>query len=307
MEVQVSDLAAPSTTLIPPSVAAWQHILGTEAGAELVGLVPRLATDVLTSPYPVFAYIPHFLDSLSGTLPVDAWDLLDSGENGGGLGNTEQGDPLARLRDSRNKRDHVMKEIYETEVSYLNKLQTMDRVFRAQLRRMLGEQGEPSIRRIFGGLDELLVIHTEFRQRLRQLCMLWTDDSGVGELFREFKPRLTQGYAIFIDNFQNCRDEMNNLDRTNSEYRQFTADCLTSPETGKTNLAEHMLYPVQRTARYALLLRGGFVIYFSLKRSILTIGDFSRSQKWSRTRLQLIQTTNLFVPRKRKWRSGQTV
>lgn len=246
----------PAENLVQPSVAAWQHIL--KNAPDLVGLVPRLAVDPLTSPYPIFTYIPHFLDSLSGSLPVDAWDVLESIDEEMAVGGKEVGDPVAKLRESRNKRDHVMKEIYETEVSYLSKLQIMDRVFRTQMRRLLGDAGEPSVRRIFGGLDELLAIHTDFKGRLRQLCTTWTDESGVGELFREFKPKLTQGYAIFIDNFQNCRDEMTNLDRTNSEYRQFMADCLTSPETGKTNLAEYMLYPVQRTARYALLLRGEF-------------------------------------------------
>ncbi|KAI9028541.1 Dbl homology domain-containing protein [Hyaloraphidium curvatum] len=233
---------------------AWQQILATEAGAELADLVPRLSVDPLTSSFPVFPMIPHFLDSLVGSLPHDAWDLVDGPGDGLG-GSAEEGDPLAKLRDSKIRRDHVMKEIYETEVSYLGKLQIMDRVFRAQLRRILGEAGEPSIRRIFGGLDELLAIHTEFRSRLRSLCLSWTDESGVGDLFREFKPKLTQGYAVYIDNFQSCRDEMNNLDRTNSEYRQFTKDCMTSPETEKTNLAEFLLYPVQRTTRYTLLLK----------------------------------------------------
>lgn len=220
-------------------------------------MVPRLAVDPLTSPYPLFVYVPHILDSLSGSLPLDAWDLGEIPDDASAEGATEVGDPLAKLRESRVKRDHVMKEIYETEVSYLGKLQIMDRVFRTQLRRILGEAGEPSIRRIFGGLDELLAIHTEFRARVRQLCLTWNQDSGVGDLFREFKPKLTQGYAVYIDNFQNCRDEMNNLDRTNSEYRQFTKDCLTSPETEKTTLSEFLLYPVQRTTRYTLLLRGG--------------------------------------------------
>ncbi|KAI8823069.1 rho guanine nucleotide exchange factor [Fimicolochytrium jonesii] len=221
--------------------------------------IPSLPPPTLRSPlYSADLYMflyPHLIDAIAGSLPSDAWDWAS----------TEVAAPIVLVKEEEKKapetvesslqkdgRGYVVWNMVETERNYVAQLRTLQSYFR----RRLVDQGilsETSSSLIFAGIDDLVSFHNQFSAELEKIVAVgsWnTRESRIGTLFIRFRL-----YTRFIDSYAMSQKLMKREERDNLEYQNFMKEAVKLKETGRQQLKDFMILPVQRTARYHLLLK----------------------------------------------------
>ncbi|KAJ3386481.1 Protein T2 [Lobulomyces angularis] len=212
---------------------------------------------------------PHLIDSISGSLPPDAyeWDsvvVTVTKEEARLERKTEEEEALAREKTSsicnnleKDKRGHIVSELYKTEKNYVRDLDIIMNVFR---RRLMDEQIIPEItaKNIFDGMDELFELHTLFVSKLEDLLAVdkWsTEKTAIGKLFSDLRESFDRSYAVFIDSYNLSQKEMKGLESDNPAYKSFISELSKLKEANRQNLKELLITPIQRTTRYHLFLK----------------------------------------------------
>ncbi|KAJ3042736.1 Protein T2 [Rhizophlyctis rosea] len=143
----------------------------------------------------------------------------------------------------KDARGHVVFNLFDTEQSYVQKLGVILHVFRDRLvsQKILTD---PVPNLIFAGIDELYKFHLKFSAELEELVGVnsWsTTETRIGGLFLRSKDDLIRLYTKFIDSYAMSQKLMKKEEQENPDYQAFMRD--------------FMILPVQRTARYHLLLK----------------------------------------------------
>ncbi len=63
-------------------------------------------------------------------------------------------------------------------------------------------------------------------------------------------------YLKFVDNYSAAKEAIRRSEENSPAYRQFISECLKSKECQRQGIADFLILPVQRVARYVLLLQG---------------------------------------------------
>lgn len=158
----------------------------------------------------------------------------------------------------KDKRGCVVWHLLETEQNYTNQLGVVQNFF---YKRLIEKEiiSEHSANLIFFGLTDLFELHTSFYMQLESLLQNWnTKETRIGALFLDYTNELKKCYSRFIDNYAISVKCIKKEEKENPAYIQFIKEASSAKETNRSTLQDCLIFPVQRTTRYHLLLKGTF-------------------------------------------------
>ncbi|RKO99080.1 hypothetical protein CXG81DRAFT_20789 [Caulochytrium protostelioides] len=278
--------SAPSQKPSPPSAtagsAASLHLSSAPAHSPAAALLaagtapatpPLLRTPLYTPDVMVTLLLPHLMDAVSGSLPQDAWTSTTSSI----VYPASSGHDAAPADPDAEARSHILQTLLETERNYVRHLHVILHAFRQP---MLDAHviSETAAGLIFSGIEEVYQIHTAFLPQLEEVCAASMTDSmyaamtpgwtpppahavahvrDPGALFLDATAQFIRTYTGFIDAYAMSKKAMKFELAHNSDYRDFLKDTSKARReaTGRQSLMDLMILPVQRTARYHLILK----------------------------------------------------
>uniref|UniRef100_A0A8D9BUD0 Rho guanine nucleotide exchange factor 17 n=1 Tax=Cacopsylla melanoneura TaxID=428564 RepID=A0A8D9BUD0_9HEMI len=156
-------------------------------------------------------------------------------------------------------RTHVVVELYETEKSYVEALQTIVTRYLEPLKsgdlddRLI----EPSmVDDIFYQIPEILSEHEEFLDALKKRLDIWDINQSVGDLILATftKQSVVEAYTAFINNWKSARETIKSTCHARPAFAKFLEN-MSREHKGKLALDSLLIMPVQRIPRYELLLQ----------------------------------------------------
>ncbi|ORY25617.1 RhoGEF domain-domain-containing protein [Naematelia encephala] len=181
-----------------------------------------------------------------------------------------------KFKNDPSKRTKVLREIYETERTYVRGLSELVSIYVQPAGQAVakGETVVPLAERkiVFGGVESILTIHRDnllpaLERVIKPLLDRGDDDElskqtahQVGEVFRTYIAYMKQ-YSTYINNFDNALSRMKTWEADTTmtmnqrkRVRAFLKRCRESPKHSQINLESYLLLPIQRVPRYKLLL-----------------------------------------------------
>ena len=161
------------------------------------------------------------------------------------------------------KRLKIVKEMVETEESYVNTLETIIHVFMGAISRanesarVMGSR-EPVLSKtdlmtIFSNIEGLLMLNQHLLEGLKKRLENWVAHEGVGDVFLDFGPYFKL-YTLYIQNFSTALTTLDNKMKQSEEFATIITTCEQNPRCSALGLRSLLLEPVQRIPRYKLLL-----------------------------------------------------
>jgi len=161
------------------------------------------------------------------------------------------------------KKSAAIKELLETERSYVQGLQTLSAVFSDPikltpkallLRRAIRNENEKTqklltndeISRIFSNVDTLLTLHVELLRAFEE-----RQNEGnyiVGDLMLERAPFLKM-YSLYLNNYQVAMSTLKMCQETNADFSSFLEIAHRDSRLSGLNIVAFLLLPVQRIPR----------------------------------------------------------
>lgn len=158
----------------------------------------------------------------------------------------------ASLSKEDQKRMQIVREILNTEQSYVDNLNVVKTRFIGALRKAGGM--EDLIRQIYGNIELIAGFNEELLSSLEQRIKGWTPESKIGDIFLRLGPFLKM-YNDYSSNFHGAVDLHFNAVKTNRVYASTVAPL---EQAAKNNeilaLNALLIQPIQRIPRYKLLL-----------------------------------------------------
>lgn len=157
------------------------------------------------------------------------------------------------------ERTFVAKELYDTEINYVQTLVTIQTVFMEPLS-AAAESGKPilskaEIRDLFAQIPVFLGINSEFLKVLTPLMSEWNPvTTQLGTVFLKNVAQFLKVYGAHIDSYSNQFNTIKALLSKNAEFAKFAAEAEAKPECKLQDLSLMMLTVVQRITRYKILL-----------------------------------------------------
>ncbi|KAF8381825.1 vav-1 [Pristionchus pacificus] len=159
------------------------------------------------------------------------------------------------------KRDHVIKEILDTEQNYVEKgLNMISKRFHSPLTNVLKDDDH---RVIFMNIAELWAFHSSFYAQLREavfhtLGILERSDDRprltVGDVFLMNKHKFTL-YGPYCMGLDESRARILQLEKNDAAVRQRILECCATLNSQQFKLQDLLCLPMQRVLKYHLLLR----------------------------------------------------
>eukprot|EP00020_Sapocribrum_chincoteaguense_P014083 CAMPEP_0170736810 /NCGR_PEP_ID=MMETSP0437-20130122/3804_1 /TAXON_ID=0 /ORGANISM="Sexangularia sp." /LENGTH=1056 /DNA_ID=CAMNT_0011075179 /DNA_START=24 /DNA_END=3190 /DNA_ORIENTATION=+ len=157
-------------------------------------------------------------------------------------------------------------EVYSSEVSYLDALVRADDAFAGPLRRSVAAGGkkvllsEAEIEIIFGLFPRLRQLSVDFVAGLRPRVTRWTVDSCVGDVFLSHvsSPTFASLYTAFTTAYYTALDVIARAKARSKAFARWLAtaeDAFGNRSAVGNSLQSFLIMPIQRLARYVLLLR----------------------------------------------------
>lgn len=160
------------------------------------------------------------------------------------------------------KRLMIVKELRSTEESYVNALQKMKKEFMEPL--LTTKRGllpQDKIKTIFSDVGIIHMINRDFLRELNQLFDDIADleaniEAKIGDLFLR-RAATFKLYSNYVNNYDVAEMTMHDCLRKYKPFAQFleeVSDKLLEEGLRQTDLASHLILPIQRLPRYSLLL-----------------------------------------------------
>lgn len=156
------------------------------------------------------------------------------------------------------KRLLIIEEILETEKNYISCLETLNAVFRSQLKdaNIITEKDLNSL--FPSHLQDIKESHTHFMTGLEE--RMNNDDwrGIIGDIFAKMTSapvNLLEMYTAYVNSFPKAISTLSKCTRSSNKFRKFLEDCYENPVVERLDLPSFLLSPVQRLPRYILLLR----------------------------------------------------
>jgi len=145
------------------------------------------------------------------------------------------------------QRMKIAQEIYTTEVTYVEALETACNKYYKSL--MNAARSDPTIsveniKLIFGNIEQILPLNKKFLEDLEQRVKAWTATSLLGDLFLKYAPFLKL-YGTYSKGYDSAIEALNKV----ADTQWFNAHT-----DGKLKVESVLITPVQRIPRYTLLL-----------------------------------------------------
>ncbi|XP_019855957.1 PREDICTED: rho guanine nucleotide exchange factor 39-like isoform X2 [Amphimedon queenslandica] len=142
------------------------------------------------------------------------------------------------------KRQKIVREIYDSEQTYISQLNTIVELFLKPIR-VGGYLSQSNILTIFSNIEGLLAVNSELLNFMRQ--------SSLGDAFLYLGPFLKL-YGSYSGNFQTATATLEKCLKSDQRFNDFILTQESRPECNYLNLSALLIVPVQRIPRYKLLL-----------------------------------------------------
>ncbi|KAL7717006.1 RhoGEF domain-containing protein [Entamoeba marina] len=151
------------------------------------------------------------------------------------------------------KRERIVKEIYDTEVSYVTSLRTCEVCYHQKMLQSPSPFKIDDVQSIFNSFDQILQCNQEFITLLVTAMKQDQLDSTIGQIFFKFTPFFIV-YKNFLINHDASSSLLSKLEEENKIQNYLTTlqNSITLPQ--KLDLHDYLIMPVQRLPRYTLLL-----------------------------------------------------
>jgi len=152
------------------------------------------------------------------------------------------------------KRLQILREIYQTEQSYVNHLAVCIRVFLNPLLTNAKKQIIPqlSVAKMFLNIQKLFKLHCDF---LRNFSGQNLTDVDVGKVFLAFFTETSSDeYQFYITNFDNSQAMVTEEMEKSANFKKYLQEASNKKDCTGLTLNSYLIMPVQRIPRYILLL-----------------------------------------------------
>lgn len=208
-------------------------------------------------------------------------------------------------------------EIVATEKKYLQHLETLIKVYVQPLRedrqtlfhsRIVSEE---EFHEMFGSVEQLIPLHETFLEKLTARLKLRdsSNDITIGDVFIKFAP-FFKIYHPYCNTFEASSKLVGKLLSERSSFAKFLAKASKDPRTLHQSLQSLMIMPVQRIARYQLLIEAvlkqtppghpDHVLLAEAERQMKsTVGDIDATIRQHQDSARLFDMAYSFVPPQR--------
>ncbi|XP_050544977.1 rho guanine nucleotide exchange factor 17-like [Daktulosphaira vitifoliae] len=166
------------------------------------------------------------------------------------------GGPLTNpMKDTRT---HVVVELYDTERSYVESLQTLVNKYLLPLKSPENSiLIEPSVAdEIFYQIPEILMEHEKFLKDLHKRLEIWDAHQRIGDILLEMfsKKPVIDSYTSFINNWKQAKEAIKATCNSKPAFARYL-ESTAREHKGKLALDSLLIMPVQRIPRYELLIQ----------------------------------------------------
>lgn len=155
-------------------------------------------------------------------------------------------------------RAHVVKNLLDTEVSYVQNLQFLVSSYYKALKKQdnAGIVEPAQVDEMFYQIPEILLCHEFFLKQLQARVNEWHDKQKIGDIFVSSftKCFLVDAYSAFINHFLQARAAVRVATMSRPAFVRYMEQC-SRDHKEKLTLQDLMIMPVQRIPRYELILK----------------------------------------------------
>ncbi|XP_040160849.1 uncharacterized protein LOC120898711 isoform X1 [Anopheles arabiensis] len=181
------------------------------------------------------------------------------GGSGGGRGssggNASNALPSAVLN-CLDTRTHVVVELFNTEKSYVESLQTIVLKYLNQLKspENAGLVDVQTVDEIFFMVPAILNIHERFLEELRRRLDSWDKMQMIGDAFVDVfsRPVILDTYTSFVNNWNRAKDAIRSARQKCPAFARFL-EAMAREHKGKLSLDNLLIKPVQKFPNYELI------------------------------------------------------
>ncbi|XP_063700471.1 protein ECT2 isoform X1 [Culicoides brevitarsis] len=158
------------------------------------------------------------------------------------------------------RRNHFM-DFFHTESNYVGILETICKVFKEPLEKMLEENPEDSLlnstelKGIFSNFLPIYEVHMKMLNMLKDIHSNWVEDCLIGQIIIKHRDDLLKAYPPYVNFFEQMKETLVQCDSQKPRFHAFLKICQTKPECGRQTLQDLMIRPVQRLPSISLLLK----------------------------------------------------
>eukprot|EP00118_Oscarella_pearsei_P006722 m.30924 g.30924 ORF g.30924 m.30924 type:complete len:186 (+) comp31414_c0_seq8:2056-2613(+) len=167
-------------------------------------------------------------------------------------------------RPNNDMRQHVLITLLQTEVSYVESLRTLTRVYLEPLRDTTTPNliDDGLLDEIFFQIPDLKQCHETFLHQLSERMTEDPDNQKIGDVFLNSfsKCMLSQSYSAFIGHYLQAKNALKEAEVKRPAFSKFLEQCGRKHDE-KLALNDLLIKPVQRIPRYVLLLK----VYFPIE------------------------------------------
>ncbi|XP_074167156.1 FYVE, RhoGEF and PH domain-containing protein 2 isoform X1 [Sminthopsis crassicaudata] len=152
----------------------------------------------------------------------------------------------------------IVRELLETEQTYVSRLHLLDRVFFEELLKEARSSkafSEDVVKLIFSNISSIHQFHSQFfLPELQRRVKEWTVVPRIGDVIQKLAPFLKM-YSEYVKNFERAAELLAIWTEKCPPFQEVIARIQNSEVSANLTLQHHMLEPVQRIPRYELLLK----------------------------------------------------
>uniref|UniRef100_A0A6A7G6Q8 Pleckstrin domain-containing protein n=1 Tax=Hirondellea gigas TaxID=1518452 RepID=A0A6A7G6Q8_9CRUS len=157
-------------------------------------------------------------------------------------------------------RERVVNEILSTELTYIQSLRVLDKLYIQPLTALAAAGGSKTvlqkkhIEAIFSNIAFILPLNEKFYEDINQSISSWDNEcTQIAPIFADFVPYFKM-YTSYVNNHDNAVEVLQKQSETNEKFQKFSELNEENPEANSQKLASFLILPIQRIPRYRLLL-----------------------------------------------------
>lgn len=158
-----------------------------------------------------------------------------------------------KLDVKREKRKNIIKEITDTERTYMDQLKMFQEYYQAPLNTNSRGLSKADITSLFSNLNFIIEFHKTLLPHLEQASDTWTPDTTISNIFNNAYQKFKL-YYHYVNNYENGLSVFCESKEKSKKFRKFIDNLDYSTLVKGLCFESFMILPVQRIPRYLLLL-----------------------------------------------------